>query len=32
MDAVIWNRHLKIDNKLINKVIGLFSFRLNQYQ
>jgi hypothetical protein len=32
MDAVIWNRHIKIDNKFIGKVVGLFGFRLNQYQ
>jgi hypothetical protein len=32
MDAVIWNRHITVDQKYIGKVVGLFGFRLNQYQ
>lgn len=32
MEAVIWNRHIKVDDRILNKTVGLFGFRLNQYQ
>jgi hypothetical protein len=31
MYAVIWNRSLEIDEKDIGKTIGLFSFKLREF-
>lgn len=31
MEAVIWNRSIKLDSKIIGKTVGLFGFRLNQF-
>lgn len=31
MEAVIWNRSIKLDRKVIGKTAGLFGFRLNQF-
>ena len=31
MEAIIWNRHMIVNERLMNKTVGLFGFRLNQY-
>lgn len=31
MEAVVWNRHVKIDHSMEGKTVMLFGWRLNQY-
>lgn len=31
MEAIVWNRNLNIDTSFIGKTVGLYGFRLNNY-
>jgi len=31
MEAIIWNRNLEINVSLVGKTVGLYGFRLNNY-
>lgn len=31
MESIIWNKNFVVDERLIGKTVGLYGFRLNQF-